>query len=182
MIAGRCYTAAMLVVDATLNDLPRIVAIYNQNIASRMVTADLEPVTVEGRRAWFAAHAPTHRPLWVARETETGAIIAWLSFQSFYGRRAYDGSAEVSVYVDASFRRSGIGRRLLERAMDLAPSLGIRNLLGFIFGHNIPSLILFERLGFARWGTLPRVAVLDGFERDLVILGKRIEASGIVGV
>ena len=172
----------MLIVDAVPSDLTQIVAIYNQNIASRVVTADLEPVTVADRRGWFEGHSPTHRPLWVAREADPGPIVAWLSFQSFYGRRAYDTTAEVSVYVDASFRRSGIGSRLLERAIDLAPSLGIRNLLGFIFGHNIPSLILFERLGFTRWGTLPRVAVLDGHERDLVILGKRIEAGGIVSV
>ena len=47
-------------------------------------------------------------------------------------------------------------------------------LLGFIFAHNEPSLRLFEKLGFARWGCLPRVAELDGVERDLVIVGLRI--------
>ncbi|CAJ9431411.1 phosphinothricin acetyltransferase [Burkholderia pseudomallei] len=46
--------------------------------------------------------------------------------------------------------------------------------LGFIFGHNEPSLRLFARYGFTAWGTLPRVAVLDGIERDLVIVGKRL--------
>jgi phosphinothricin acetyltransferase len=167
----------MIVVDATLNDLPQIVAIYNQNIASRTVTADLEPVTVEGRRAWFDAHSPTHHPLWVASETEGGPVVAWLSLLPFRGRRAYDATAEVSVYVDSSLRRAGIGRRLLERVVAIAPGLGIRNLVGVIFGHNTPSLILFERLGFSRWGTLPRVAVLDGCERDVVILGKRIEGD-----
>ena len=50
-------------------------------------------------------------------------------------------------------------------------------MLGFIFGHNEPSLRLFRGFGFADWGTLPRVAVLDGVERDLVILGKRLDAS-----
>lgn len=39
--------------DATLQDLPAIVAIYNETIAGRMVTADLEPVTVESRRKWL---------------------------------------------------------------------------------------------------------------------------------
>ena len=51
--------------DATLDDLPAIVAIYNSTIASRDVTADLEPVSVESRRAWFDAHGPAARPLWV---------------------------------------------------------------------------------------------------------------------
>ena len=47
-------------------------------------------------------------------------------------------------------------------------------LLGFIFGHNEASLRLFQRFEFQTWGTLPRVAVLDGVERDLVILGRRL--------
>jgi L-amino acid N-acyltransferase YncA len=47
-------------------------------------------------------------------------------------------------------------------------------LLGFIFGHNEPSLQLFYRFGFEKWGHLPNVAELDGIERDLIILGKKI--------
>jgi phosphinothricin acetyltransferase len=56
-----------------------------------------------------------------------------------------------------------------------APRLGLKTLLGFIFGHNEPSLRLFEVFGFQRWGILPRVAELDGVERDLVIIGRRLE-------
>jgi phosphinothricin acetyltransferase len=50
----------------------------------------------------------------------------------------------------------------------------VDTLLGFIFGHNEPSLRLFEKFGFARWGELPKVASLDGIERDLVIVGHRV--------
>lgn len=50
---------------AEREDLPRIIEIYNSTIASRMVTADLEEVTVEQRLPWFEAHNPEKRPLWV---------------------------------------------------------------------------------------------------------------------
>ena len=50
----------------------------------------------------------------------------------------------------------------------------MKTLLGFIFGHNVASLRLFERFGFTTWGTLRRVASLDGVERDLVIVGLRV--------
>jgi len=33
-------------------------------------------------------------------------------------------------------------------------------------------LRLFQRLGFEQWGFLPRVAQLDGVERDLVVMGR----------
>jgi phosphinothricin acetyltransferase len=110
--------------------------------------------------------------LWVALR---GAEVAgWLSFQSFYGRPAYQATAELSVYVSPPLQRQGVARSLLSRAIDYAPSLGLRTLLAFVFGHNLPSLALFERFGFQRWALLPAVAELDGVERDLIILGLRL--------
>jgi phosphinothricin acetyltransferase len=141
-------------------------------VPSRLVTADLEPVTVESRLAWFHAHGPQARPLWVVEEN--GTVVAWLSFSDFYGRPAYLRSAEVSIYLAESVRGKGLGKQLLQAALERAPALGIDTVLGFIFGHNEPSLRLFRGFEFQTWGTLPRVAVLDGVERDLVILGRRL--------
>src|SRR5439155_25969997 len=61
-------------------------------------------------------------------------------------------------------------------AIARAPSLGITALVGLIFAHNEPSLKLFERLGFDRWGLLPRIARLDGVERDLIVMGRHCPA------
>ena len=58
--------------------------------------------------------------------------------------------------------------------MATAPQLGLRRLLAFIFAHNDPSLALFERAGFERWGLLPEVAELDGRLIDSAILGRRV--------
>ena len=157
---------------AKREDLRQIVAIYNATISSRVETADIEPVSVESRERWFEEHSADFRPLWVV-EVE-GQIAGWLSFSSFYGRPAYDKTAELSVYVHADFRKRGIASYLLVQALAQAPGLGIDTLLGFIFGHNLSSLALFERFGFARWGELPKVALLDGVERDVVILGRRV--------
>jgi L-amino acid N-acyltransferase YncA len=163
--------------DARADDLPAIVAIYNSTIAGRQVTADLEPVTLESRSAWFAAHEPRRRPLWVLEEQrgQKPTVIGWLSLSDFYGRPAYQGTAEVSIYLAAEARGHGHGGWLLERAMEFAPHAGVSTMLGFIFGHNAPSLELFRRRGFEPWGTLPRVARLDDDERDLVIVGRRLD-------
>lgn len=158
---------------ATLTDLPAIVAIYNSTIASREVTADLEPVSVESRLAWFHEHVPERRPMWVVDSPE-GEVVAWLSFSDFYGRPAYSGTAEVSIYIAPSWRGQGLGRRFLEAAIAHAPHLQVHTLLGFVFGHNQPSLALFRAFGFSEWANFPRVANLDGVERDLIILGKRV--------
>jgi phosphinothricin acetyltransferase len=159
--------------DATAADLPAIVDIYNSTIAGRMVTADLEPVTVASRRPWFDAHQSPTRPLWVLCD-ERGTVAAWLSFDTFYPRAAYDGTAMIALYVAPTHRRLGLGRSLLLSAVERAPSLGLHTLLGYIFGHNEPSLRLFEAHEFVRWAHLPRVAVLDGVARDLIIVGRRL--------
>lgn len=153
-------------------DLPQIVAIYNSTVASRQVTADTEPVTVESRHAWFAEHNPERRPLWVIEDQ--GRVIGWLSFSDFYGRPAYAGTSELSIYLHEAARGKGLGHYFLTQAIEFAPKIGVHTLLGFIFGHNQPSLGLFEKFAFERWATLPRVATLDGVERDLIILGKRV--------
>jgi len=167
--------------DATLDDLPAIVAIYNATVPSRQVTADLEPVSVESRHAWFHAHGPQKRPLWVVEDPQQpGRLIGWLSFSDFYGRPAYQRTAEVSIYLDESARGHGLGKQMLAASLAAAPALGIDTVLGFVFGHNEASLRLFRAFGFDAWGTLPRVAVLDGVERDLVILGKRLATDKAV--
>lgn len=162
----------MKIRDAKIEDLPAIVAIYNAAIPGRMATADLDPVSVDSRRGWFHEHSSGSRPLWVLEDA--GAIRAWLSFQSFYGRLAYRATAELSVYVAPDAQRHGYGRALVAQAIKSAPAFGLRTLLGFIFGHNAPSLALFRGFGFDTWAHLPRVAELDGIERDLLILGKRL--------
>ena len=171
----RSQTAATVergIRDALESDLPFIIDIYNTTVPTRMVTAELEPTTVEARLPWFREHSPDQHPFWVA--VSDGRVIGWLDFKKFLPRCAYRGTAEISVYVDAKFRRQGVARRLLEEAIARGPSLGITALVGLIFAHNEPSLKLFERLGFERWGLLPRIARLDGVERDLIIVGRHV--------
>lgn len=159
--------------DATIDDLPAIVAIYNSTIASRLVTAELEEISVESRLAWFHEHTPEKRPLWVVEDNQ-GEMLGWLSFSNFYGRPAYAGTVEISIYLHESARRRGLGRFLLRQAIDHAPQIGVQTLLGFIFGHNLPSMNLFASFNFEIWANMPRVANMDGIERDLIIFGKRV--------
>src|SRR5215831_2100133 len=168
----------MIIRDAVEADLPAIIEIYNATVPTRMVTAELEPTTVEARLQWFREHSPEQYPFWVAESD--GRVIGWLDFKKFLPRSAYRGTAEISVYVDKEFRRRGVGQRLLEQAIARAPSLGITALVGLIFGHNEPSLKLFRRFGFERWGFLPGVARLDGVKRDLVVMGRHCQPSSTV--
>jgi len=172
-IRQHSYMSTIKYRNATQKDLKIIVEIYNSTISSGMVTADTEPVTVESRQKWFEEHTSDKRPLWIIENSDND-IIGWVSFQSFYGRPAYDATAEISIYLDTQQRGKGLGKEILQYCIDNAPRLGIKTLLGFIFSHNEQSLKLFRHFGFEDWATLPGVALLDQQERSLKILGKRI--------
>jgi phosphinothricin acetyltransferase len=159
--------------DAREPDLETIVRIYNSAIPGRLATADTEPVSIESKRSWFQDRDFARHPLWVF-EFE-GRVSAWLSFGKFYGRPAYAATSEVSIYVDPLVQRRGVATRLMEHALAQALALGLSTLLGFVFAHNERSVCLCKKFGFEQWGHLPRVAMLDGVERDLLILGKRID-------
>ena len=76
--------------------------------------------------------------------------------------------------MDQRFRRQGLGAYLLRAAIAHGPAIGVRTLLGFIFGHNLPSLGCSSSSDSSAGGMLPRVAVLDDVERDLAIVGRRV--------
>ena len=152
-------------------DLPRIVEIYNSSIPTRESTADLIPVSVEARRSWFRRHRRT-RPIFVY-EMES-AIAAWFSFEDFYGRDGYARTSELSLYVAPESRGQGIGTELLDRALEIAGDIGIRSVVGYVFGHNTASLRLLKSAAFEEWGRMPRIAEMDGQEYDVVIMGKRL--------
>jgi phosphinothricin acetyltransferase len=162
--------------DAIAEDMPDIVAIYNASIPARCATSDLEPITVKSRREWFERHSPGRRPLIVAERD--GRVVGFFSFVNFYGRPAYHITAEVAVYVDPAHQRAGIGSTLLTEAIGRAPSLGLENLLAFVFAHNRASLTLLERFGFERRAHLDAVADLGTSRADLVILQRKVVLPG----
>jgi L-amino acid N-acyltransferase YncA len=159
-------------VNASLVDLSKIVDTYNSTIPSRVVTADLEPVSVESKIGWFNSHNHHSRPLWLIMHDSNYA--GWMSFNSFYGRPAYNGCVEVSIYIEENFRSKGLGKICLQKAIHYCSEINIHTLLGFIFAHNETSLKLFYNFQFQKWAHFPEVANMDGTMRDLIILGKKI--------
>ncbi len=159
--------------DATIQDLPLIVEIYNSTVAGRMVTADTSPVSVHDKQEWFFEHNDTTRPLWMI-EDDAKICIGWASFQSFYGRPAYSGTAEISVYLHENMRGKGYGKKVLQYCINKAPGLKMHTLLGYIFAHNKPSVKLFTDAGFEEWANLKDIAMMDGKFFSLKIFGKKV--------
>ncbi len=166
---------------AVIDDLPRIVEIYNQSIAGKQATADLQPVSVADRQAWFDAHAG-NRPLVIAQtrsqtssQTSLGEIIGWGSLSDLYARPAYHISTEISIYVAEEAKGQGVGKALVNYLLKIAPSCGVQQVVALIFAHNTPSLAMFGKLGFKTWGKFKQVCDMKGFIADVVILGRSVD-------
>jgi L-amino acid N-acyltransferase YncA len=158
---------------AALSDLPRLVEIHNQAIASHTATADIIPFTVEARRGWFTAHTPEAYPIYACEDSE-GLVVGYLSISSYRDRPALARTAEVSYYVDYSHLGKGIGSALMEYALQDAPQKGKKVLIAIVLEKNISSLRLLEKYGFGCWGYLPDVAELDGVLCGQFLYGRAV--------
>ena len=166
----------MIIRDATDADLPAIVSIYNDSISGGKATADLVPVTVKERWAWFQEFDPDRRPCWVAEDE--GKVVACVYLRSFYaGRPAYDKTAEISTYICPSHQGQGLGTRLKKKMITECPRLGVENLLSFYFDHNKASRRVNEKLGFEDSVHLKEIAEVFGEKRGLVISILRVGSS-----
>ncbi|MDX1594236.1 MAG: GNAT family N-acetyltransferase [Gammaproteobacteria bacterium] len=155
------------------DDLPALVAIYNEAIAQRSATGHLVPFAAAEREAWFAGHLLPETPLFVAERD--GAVAGYATLAHYRGGRgAFAGCREVSYFVAECHRRQGVASALLGHAVAACPALGVDVLLAFLLGHNRPSVAFLERHGFACWGRLPGVARIDGERRDHLVYGRQL--------
>lgn len=158
---------------AALDDLPRLVDLYNQAIASHTATADTIPFTVETRRPWFDLHVPDHHPIYVSAD-EAGAVSGYLSVSPYRSRPALDRTAEVSYYVDYAAHGQGIGSALLAHALADAARIEKKVFLAIVLEWNVASVRLLNKFGFERWGTLPEVAEFDGKVCGHLYYGRKV--------
>lgn len=163
----------MTIRTAVESDLPQIVAIYNQAVATGTSTADTEPTTVDDRRDWLFNHAADRYPIYVDEATDE--IRGWCSLSPYRpGRKALRYTAEISYYVHEDYHRKGVATGLIQYAMEDCSRLQLKTLFGILLETNTASVRLLEKLGFEQWGHMPKVADFEGTECGHVYLGKRI--------
>lgn len=158
---------------ADINDLPKIISIYNQAVPTRRSTANTIPWTIENRTPWFLDHDPNKHPILIAEVDNR--VIGWCSLSVYRpGRFALRFTAEISYYIDSTFQRQGVGSTLVSNALELCPSLDIKNIIAVIIDRNEPSRKLLKKLGFEQWAYLPRVLDFDGQEFGEYYFGIRV--------
>ena len=166
---------AVTIDDANEADLPAILAIYNDVVATSTAVYSETPVTLDDRLAWFRGRRAQGYPILVARGAD---VVGYASFGDFRAWPGYRFTVEHSVHVRADRRGRGIGSMLVEALIPRAAALGKHVILGGIDADNAASIRMHERLGFERTAQLKQVG--RKFDRwlDLVFMQRMLEAGG----
>ena len=162
-------TVTLALRPARASDAEPICLIYNQGIEDRVATLETELRTPAERREWMAARGPRH-PVIVAESA--GSVVGWGSLNVFNARPAYQHVADFSVYVERGWRGHGVGRRLLERLIEMAREIGYHKMVLSTFPTNASGVRLYQGLGFTEVGTYREQGMLDGRWVDTLIMEK----------
>jgi phosphinothricin acetyltransferase len=148
--------------DASADDLPRLLEIYNHYVEHTHITFDTESVSLEARRVWLESFRPEgpHR-LFVA-ELE-GRVAGYASSHTFRVKPAYARSVEASIYLDPDARGVGCGSALYSRLLGtLEGESGVHRVYGGVALPNEASIALHQRFGFKSVGTYTEVGFKFG--------------------
>lgn len=150
--------------NAIPEDIIRLTEIYNDYILHSTATFDLEPYSPEARMEWVQAHTGNH-PLLVLT-LEDGDIAGYASLSTYNPKFAYNGTVELSIYLDQKYRGLGYGKALMDAILCKArEDKTIHTVISLITTENESSLKFHEKYEFTLVGTIKETGYK--FERYL---------------
>jgi L-amino acid N-acyltransferase YncA len=149
---------------ATPEDAVGVQAIYAPIVRDTTISFEWEPPSVEDMRKRIAE--VVERMPWLVCE-HGGEILGYAYAGPHRVRAAYQWSVDVSVYIQAQARRSGVGRGLYRSLFALLVLQGFYHAYAGITLPNPASVGLHEALGFTPVGVYPAVGYKLGGWHDV---------------
>lgn len=149
---------------ADLADAEQMLAIYAPVIRDSAISFESEPPTLDelgGRVERTLLQWP-----WLVYEAN-GRVLGYAYASQFRAREAYQWTTEVTVYVDSTRHRGGVGRGLYTSLLACLSLQGYRLAIAAITLPNAASVGLHEHLGFRRVGVFDSVGYKLGRWHDV---------------
>ena len=162
---------------ATVHDLVQIMTIFNQEILHGTANWREEPRSLEQMQQWFKQLQQRQFPLIVAEVVGTTVIAGYADYDTFREIRGYKQTVEHSVFIDPTYARQGLGKKLMLALIDIAKSQNMHIMVAAIDAQNHASIRLHEALGFVQTGLMPQVGQKFGQWRDLALLQLNLDES-----
>lgn len=153
---------------ATPADLPALLAIQNEIIATTNAIYVEEPETLAQRTAWFEARMAAGYPVFVAQDDQR--VIGFASYGAFRARSGYRFTVEHSVHLTAGARGRGAGTSLLQALIKHATEANFHTMVGAIDASNTHSIRFHTRFGFTEAGRIREAAHKNGDWLDVVFM------------
>jgi L-amino acid N-acyltransferase len=161
--------------DAAPEDLPRILAIYNEVIRNSTAVYSEEEFTPDRGAAWFRAKMEHGFPMIVSRDAS--GVAGFGTFGEFRAWPCYKHTVEHSVHVRVDRRGQGVGRALVMELLARATAMGKHVMIAGIDADNAVSIGMHRSLGFASVGHFHEVGFKFGRWLDLVFMECRLPTT-----
>lgn len=155
--------------EAAEDDIEDILRIYNQGIEDGEATLETDTKDISYMKKWFQDHQGRFSVL-VAKQNQQ--IIGWSSLNPYSHRCAYDGVADLSVYIDRDYRGKGIGSTLLRSLEIKAIENGFRKIVLFTLPFNDMGQGLYKKMGYRVVGVFEKQGVIEDQFIDVMIMEK----------
>jgi phosphinothricin acetyltransferase len=158
--------------DACEDDLPGLLAIYNEVVATSTAIFRDSPASLDERRAWWQDRVAANHPVLVAIDDR--GVAGFASYGDFRAWPGYRYTVEHSVHIRYDRRGQGLGRALMTPLLACAKERGMHVMIAGVETENHGSLRFHERLGFERVAHLREVGFKFGQWRDLIFLQRTL--------
>ena len=103
---------------------------------------------------------------------DNGKVAGFARIRKKKGRLSHVGVLMLAIEKD--YRRLGMGKYLLNKAVEEGKKVGVKIVRIEAFAINVPAIKLYEKLGFSQVATIPKQIEYEGELIDEVILIKEI--------
>jgi L-amino acid N-acyltransferase YncA len=168
-LGGKRMLVDIVIRESRESDISSIQEIYNQGIEDRIATLEVELKDESYMKDWYEKHKGRFKVIVAEQE---GKIVGWASLNQYSNRVAYDGVADISVYISREYRGRGIGKKLLVNLETIAEENAFHKMVLFTFPFNQLGQAMYRKRGFREVGVFKNQGILDGNFVDVMAMEK----------